>query len=163
MNATELKYHDENVHRHIYFSCKSCDFVPTVSEALEDHIQISHEKDNQHYFKCDFCTYSPFSKHDLTRHMRVMHKDRQESLVFNRSKGSYPLKPVNATKFPAKTQHTRKEIYRTKSTEPSSYVEDHSGGTTYYCDKSCTRLHNSFTHKDELELHLRYYHDEDEQ
>ena len=160
----ELITHRKNWHAPALHTCNDCDFKTIHADMLTKHIK-EHENDiievepNKLRITCDFCAYNPFSKQDLTRHIRVMHRDKQESRTFNRSRSNTNnykvvqrpavkpqyLKEKKSESFPVNINSSSKEA------TPSSVHQ-------YACDKSCNRWQYTFSHKDELELHMSYYH-----
>ena len=105
---SDLRAHREEEHPPFIHNCGFCDFTTKHNNQLEKHIRLNHSEEfqcnmcpfrardkwdlNNHKnrkhapeYPCEFCVYRAFSNADLSRHIRVMHKDKQQTLVYNRT------------------------------------------------------------------------------
>ena len=93
--------------------------------------QQEKKQEREENSNCDQCSYHASNRNDLMRHINTMHKhDTADPSESNCDKCSY-------------------------TTTNSSAM---SGHLRFHCSGSCTSLQKSFSHKDELELHISFFH-----
>jgi hypothetical protein len=180
-DINELKNHKNDQHPPVIYSCEFCEFNTVHSNQLEKHTRINHSEDyicelctfraanardltnHKHtkhapVFPCDFCIYKAFNKADLNLHIRVMHKDKQPTIYFNRTRLTSRL-TENDSMYNTQKHVDEDTSMKSKHTDSEEETEDTSVlKKPFKCDKTCKMLQKTFTHKDELDLQIMFYH-----
>ena len=136
------------------FPCNMCKFQAMNTDDLGNHRRAKHGPQ----FPCDFCTYKASHNPDLNRHMKGMHPDKfNRSTVFtNQSRNNNNKINENVTN--AKEKTTEENIYKDEEHNADSVLNG-----KFNCVGPCGSLQKNFSHKDELELHMKYFHKEQPQ
>ena len=120
-------------------TCTQCSYNSTNRSDMTRHIKTMHRRNEQGDKKqeeeencyCDQCSYHASSRNDLIRHRNTMHKhEAADPSEFRCDKCSY-------------------------TTSSTSAMASH---LKYHCSGTCTSQQKSFSHKDELELHISFFH-----
>ena len=175
----KLRSHKNSEHPPVIHQCEFCDFDTIHENQLKKHTRINHSPDFQcdkcdyrakgeldltthkktkhiPVFPCQICSYKAFNQADLNRHIRVMHQDdnHQQSRYFNRTR-----KPTIIEHVPRKNRTEEQHNINVPKPEskPSSHHDPNNLNKPHICGK-CDSGAERFTHKDELDLHMMFYH-----
>ena len=149
IHEKDLGRHMKNMHaspKHL--SCKLCDFYTVEESEFKEHCRQAHNNETRIFSrsmnvtnKCHLCSYHPTNRNDLRRHIQSMHgKTLSEKNSSTKDQVSSACKVIKDS--PSK---------QPESSSSSSEME-------FHCPGGCTPLVKSFVHKEELELHLSYFH-----
>ena len=155
IDSCDLERHVRNMHLLKKYNCNQCDFSTTSKEDFHEHCQSAHVQvqKTRTYFRrliqnrqpsllqCNKCSYKPDNQHDLTRHMNTMHKP----------------KPQSKTNVNESVPSTAACSPPSQETSPETSPET-DATAAFSCPGSCDSLQNSFTYRDEYDLHLSYFH-----
>ena len=149
----DLTRHKRNMHNEkSLYTCELCDYSTLNKEDLQEHSELAHERRQETRIfnrtidvptKCDQCSYRAFNKQDLRRHESAMHE-----------KTSYEKR--------SKTPPSCSQESGASSTNPSAETSAASSSPpkNFHCPGKCGAMQKSFSHEDELELHMKYFHSE---
>ena len=185
LKLEDLKTHKFTEHPQVMHHCQYCDFESVHENQLKKHIKINHliefecrtcafRAKNDHdlhihitnkhplYYSCDTCSYKAFSKSDLNRHIRVMHGERsyqpryfKPSQQYNHANPTHRHKPKETQRETQKKalKETEKEVHTTINDEAEQIQQK-----ILKCVGECDSLQKTFTHEDELDVHMKFYH-----
>ena len=142
------------------FSCPNCTFKAANARDLAHHNKIKHAPE----FPCDLCSYKACHRPDLNRHLRTMHdqENYQRSRYFTNSKQYHTksfnniqtMKTFENTTKPM-TMNVNKNILEEPVAKPVNISDN-----LLRCSGPCHALQKTFSHKDELNLHMDFFHTE---
>ena len=153
VHENQLLKHSRNNHL-LKFECKRCNFRAKDASDLTSHFKTKHAAPQ---FPYDQCSYKACSYGDLNRHKRGMHQENKDtrSRYFTRSKHSNVNdKSSYETSRRKPTKDNNEHTPSPSPSFPAQYPEDQS----YRCTGECDSVEKTFTHKDELDLHMKFYH-----
>ena len=138
------------VNHSIQFCCDSCTYRAHDEADLTNHKSVKHIQ----IFQCDSCSYHAIHRWDLNRHKNGMHKEINQtfSRFYNRSQN--PREDNQPNKNPTEKLNDEN---RNNSTHKAS-KRGQSFQHKFSCSGSCDIRQKSFNHKDELELHMNFFH-----
>ena len=183
----DLKTHKSAEHPQVVHHCQYCDYESVHENQLQKHIRINHliefecrtcqfrAKNNhdlnlhmtskhtsQQACDCDTCSYKAYSKSDLNRHIRIMHegkryqpryfKPSRQNIYANTTHIHRPKKAHMEAQKDAQKEEQKKEqttVHNEAQNDPQEILR---------CVGECDSLQKTFTHEDELEVHMKYYH-----
>ena len=143
MHSSQLEKHTRNIHTQD-IACDECDFLAKNNQDLTKHVTYKHPKS----ILCEQCGYEAHGNNDLNSHKRRTHRTRyfSRSLRSNNTEQYLPRRD----KREYKTQDCFNEDKADKNIPQKEQ---------FHCAGKCDSIQKSFTHKDELELHIQYYHE----
>ena len=164
-----IQKHKEDCHRNTHtkqtkptgiFICEECGCEKETRRQIEEHMESNHQpRQNYANHKCDLCSYVAIHPRDLNRHMRTMHESFQIPRTFFSTRNQRNFQQDNeARQEPRRTQF--------KSGLPNSSAGNfgNSSTTSKYPHSTdqlpfpCTKCDDSFKHRDELDLHIEFFH-----
>ena len=164
--------------------CVECDKIDGHKSDITQHLTENHETPQQEFpYPCHLCSYKAIHSWDLKRHQNVMHgtpikcnkcgnsfdtrnslmdhlqNEHRASLTFYRSKQSTLDNP--AMKMPnSKTSSGLSKATYVTPTTVSRHDDNTNSLKQFKCQGTCSAIKKTFTHEDELELHLNFYHEQ---
>ena len=143
-----------------FFICEECGCENETRRQIEEHMESNHQpRQNYANHKCDLCSYVAIHHKDLNRHMRTMHESFQIPRTFFSTRNQRNFQQDNeARQEPRRTQF--------KSGLPNSSAGNFGNLSTtskypHSTDQlpfPCTKCDDSFKHRDELDLHMEFFH-----
>ena len=117
---------------------------------LSMHLKTKHRSQ----YPCEKCSYKAFNAADLNRHTKGMHNapEHTYSRYFNRSKNQ------NMNIKSATQENKKKEDIKMPVFNASSMKKQNESEKTIKCVGKCNSIHKTFSHEDELELHMKFFH-----
>ena len=97
-------------------------------------------------FECNKCDFTTMQREDLNTHLKESHSQSRTFTSTNRS-----------SRFNKTTEENQ------TFTNQEANMPNPISAQNYNCPKKCAALRKSFDHKDELDLHMMYYHEESQQ
>ena len=153
IHLNQLNKHTRTNHKAEY-ECKTCCFRAMNTKDLHDHFAAKHSSS----IPCENCSYKAYSKSDLNRHLRGMHVDQQFQSRYFRASQRQVFTPIytqnRAQEKPKKAQNEASE----KAENKAPIEEENGYKKSLHCVGICDSLQKSFTHEDELNLHMNFYH-----
>ena len=154
VHSNQLQKHTRIVHPVPKFPCETCSYKALHENDLSRHIHTMHTKES---FYCDSCNFECMDEHLIQDHVYREHKPTRTFFTKTRTNGLGQIKNTDTninkkdniqSPFPS----AAKISTGLPTTESESILPHHS--LVFPC-KQCKL---SFTAKDEVELHIEYYH-----
>ena len=184
-SSADLNEHKQNDHKPTKFVCDSYDFDTVHISQLQKHKRIEHTKS---ILFCDGCSYKASFESDLQRHKEGMYGkeiacDQCEIKYTSREDFNTHLYSkhgnYNSTSYfssrkrnefsggnddEERTHKPAKKVSENtnKSKEHKNKTDDYdetSPTRVFKCEQTCSIRQNNFLSKDELDLHMRFFHE----
>ena len=146
IHLNQLNKHTTTNHKAEY-ECKTCDFRAMNNKDLQNHLEAKHPIS----IPCEKCSYKAYSKPDLNRHMRGMHIEKHYQSRFFRASQRQAFTPIYTP------NRTVKNPEKAQNEEPAE--EENVTQNSLHCVGEYDSLQKSFTHEDEFNLHMNFYHE----
>ena len=150
IHIQDLGRHKRSMHPvQTYYSCKLCDYCSTDKSEFQEHCKVAHINETRIFnrsrsaiHRCDLCSYNPLNINDLRRHIQTMHNTSSKKNQSNERKQVY------SSMKPSSTENSSAHPFQSSSESAKDF----------HCPGGCTSVIKRFGHKDELELHMSFYH-----
>ena len=148
------------------YPCDSCSYKAINSNDLRRHQVGMHKKP----LKCNNCEFESLNPHDGTHvreehrlprtfHSRQMDQTTRNGKFRNFESASSTSRPEASSQTSPTEGRGPTSSSRPETSSNTSSTEDRES-PKYHCQGSCSSLQKTFDKQDELELHMEFYHKE---